>query len=440
MKTYLIWPCIDANGDPKNINSHYGFIEYVSHRPWSNLDYFALAKKAILTADKHNNVQAILGTLIKEAVQQQIIAAVNTPESDWIAHNQITIAQYSIDNGILTALMLLTGMTDLHCENIILHQCRPVIIDPEVVFNFIRLKAEDTVAFDPFIGAFSHSSVSPKEIYCFFDIDGPDLLKFTTLEKNRLYGLLQVKNDVVEACRINENAFLDGFKIGLAWIKQYQTQILQWLALQQWQYAVFRILPKATLDLAAECKNISTYEAFDKYCEYMMLLNSQIDHAPQIENLLEHIDLPENAIYAKETRQYLWNEYRYDSIPWFYALLDKKCLYAGIGIPVVIHTADAKHENYFPTTLKERFLHRLKFLIDYESYKIILQDVDREVQRVISVPTDADDFQKVDLEAASHKKSSPRLFHLPAEDNELTELLANDDDSAQKSCLSCHMQ
>lgn len=108
LKTVLILPCQDKDKQQDDVNSHYGFVEFITY--------------------------------------------------DGMVNNEKNKRRYSKDCGRLLAIIRLAGIDDIHFENVIAYKKRPVLIDVDVCLQSRSFKDICSDIFRSDIGAFRGDS------------------------------------------------------------------------------------------------------------------------------------------------------------------------------------------------------------------------------------------------------------------------------------------
>lgn len=167
LQTYLIWPCYDLENTQSsgrdNIDAHYGFMEFITHAPWEEPDYEQETQQVLQQLEPAERAYHLVQEAIDANFMKSLRKAAKDKSCDYIAHSKREIQQYSFDCGFLVAFMTLAGDTDMHCENLLLSKCRPVLLDVEVCLNPTGFSIEDTLCFDMETGSMLVSGKSPKK-------------------------------------------------------------------------------------------------------------------------------------------------------------------------------------------------------------------------------------------------------------------------------------
>lgn len=352
--TYLIYP-----REKSQVNESYGYLQYLTHAPWfdTNLADFVSDKYQNFTGSDSfaTNIQKEIDRFWSDNLNQA------TRNNDYLCRsNSQKHRDYSYQCGMLLAMALAFGISDMHAQNLILSQYKPFPIDNEVAFIQGDMSVAATGFFDTY-GAFVTSQL-PKTQMALADITGFSYLGYSQYEKNLLFD-----QDSLQPLKPVAAAFKRGMENVLTFIGDNYNLFANWLNSPIIRTMAIRVLPYETSDFNNMLKYIS--ERLFSYAEIMQQARFHIDElymaAEQVDNIDNRfaIFLPGNFT---ETMLDL-------CVPVYYMYINSKQLIDSQGNVVPIdyqramrlinlETEIPTHTNYFDSTPSERVLNRLMSL------------------------------------------------------------------------------
>lgn len=351
LPTYLIIPRLE--GDPDKIRSHYGYLEYVTHQPWQEINYMHMLQESlkVLPPNMRGRNESAQEAVKKHFASFLSVAARDL-ECDFIARTQEEVNIYSRDCGLLLALLVCIGGTDLHCENMIIHRRRPILIDLEACFTLSGLTPAATACFDHLFGALMQSSASHESVRCLFDINGIEQKTIIHLQKNRMFHLLAQIGNQLRTCQPDRKLLLEGYELGLKLIAANKSGLLNWIKnIERFNIPV-RVIPYATNVFRDEMKsisenNFSVSEFVDIRAQHLINDSQDYEHGiqqyqqadPQARIFLE-VPLPFYAIYLNnDSNTGICSEYVAFNIPYYYTRVNERslCDFNDLIVQVPLH-------------------------------------------------------------------------------------------------------
>jgi hypothetical protein len=336
---YLIAPRKDKESD--NIVNHYGYMEYLQHNPWHHINFQQIAENALknvkpnIRTEKNSPLaNSDTSKMIQFEVDKQLAQVLyhaSQENCDYITHDEKDIKQYSFDCGVLMGLIQIVGLADIHCENLIISNKRPMLIDGEICCTFRDLDMELTNCFEEDSGAMIGKSSSQSFYYCLVDVTGKIQVPIKHLEKNLLF--LNDHGNLV-AYSPTPELFLEGFKLALQIIKN-DDEVLNWYKQPQVQNMIIRVIPKNTGDFKQELDNLKEEDfkstAFEKLREQSLqsgMFNFYqrckiVERNKQSSNYDPCANppaLPHFIIYSENNAVTMYNEYKNCCVPQFFTI------------------------------------------------------------------------------------------------------------------------
>jgi lantibiotic modifying enzyme len=194
--TYLIVP----KKDGQLITDHYGYLEYIKHEPWHDIDYASIVGQRLklmllqetqyLTEENknpkdyintQNTLQIVADHAFKEFLKNQ---ASKEDACDFITGD---IRSYSESCGKLLALFTLAGIVDMHAGNGIISDGALRIIDCEICFAFRSYLPDASDSLDADAGLMHRNGRAPTTYTYLYDIIGKKEITIQEVEKSRLF-------------------------------------------------------------------------------------------------------------------------------------------------------------------------------------------------------------------------------------------------------------
>lgn len=198
LPTYLIVPRFDPDGN--KIGGGYGYSEFLSHKPWYDLDVDTEARNffrqfAPYERDKHfGEFQSLIDTKFNEALER---GKKDVAGCDYITDKQSDVEKYSYLCGAYGAAMCALGISDMYVENVIISNKKPYLIDLGAALNISASEIDGAMVFNRAHGAFLDDTRAPVRWSCFLDAGGElSSSSENKVEKNRFY-----MQDKLEPCR-----------------------------------------------------------------------------------------------------------------------------------------------------------------------------------------------------------------------------------------------
>lgn len=406
--SYLVVPRLD--GDPNNICSHYGYIEFVEHTSVPDIDLETMVK------DNPNYINDEIRQLHKKFFKALIESG---GENHCILKSMKSLEDYSYSCGRLIAMMQLLGLTDVHCENLIIHEHKPFLIDTEACFSLLSIPSTEQMGcFQSDQGAFNGDSRKDEYFYFLRDIKGITSVWCTSPSSNQIVYVDEDKGRAIIGCHPDSQHLLSGYKDMLEEYASNPKDILAWFDQEKVKNMRIRVLPKSTSEYANTIQVLFSKGFSEK--EYDALNEKQISKNKKIfdanfthyqtnqvkencsaEDQKEHIEfhiaqapLPG---YCCDLSKNLFQEYRSLSIPYFHASVAQNQLFDAKNAPVPIKATvkDKSNENeseentqFFPETPIKMTLSRAKTIAQNEQLRVsMLSEVSSMIsQRLNSEP------------------------------------------------------
>nr|HAT8714521.1 DUF4135 domain-containing protein [Legionella jordanis] len=271
LPTYLIIPRIDDDKD--SLANHYGYIEYLSHSPSDPTEYEDLLltriKKARPSEMENDAFRDDITALLETTKEKFLALACKHAACDFLVKGDSDRKQYSYDCGMLLAVMTLTGLSDSHLENIIIHELRPMLIDGEACFcQRVSPTPQDFSAFDAVSGSMNALSTANEDFYFLFDITGIQKISISKGAKNVLYEIDE--NGEVVACQPDKELLKEGYRDGLELMAKHGQAFLAWFEQPHVMHMMIRVIPQKTSAFASEIEKMKrekySYDRYEKYC------------------------------------------------------------------------------------------------------------------------------------------------------------------------------
>jgi hypothetical protein len=281
LKTYRIFPC---RTEP--IQDAYGFLEYLPHNPWPEIDYVKemgrLYQEFSVTMPGKINWLAIREELkadYADYLLPQDAAGIDgvgafssyfttkfelelkklyldlrarNKASDFVVETDEEVECYSYQCGIITAIARIFGISDIHVQNFIISGKLPCLIDTEVSFRPDLFSIRN-------IGCLWGTGAMRKDaIYphlpgrVLYDSSGllAELSGIREIEKNRLYRLYRLSDDnSLIACGPTREKFVGGFNRALDIIKEHADEFFSWIHSDVVRNTWVRVVPCDTEEL-----------------------------------------------------------------------------------------------------------------------------------------------------------------------------------------------
>jgi hypothetical protein len=365
---------------------------------------------------------------------------------DFITRDKRELERYAFDCGILLALMTCTGMIDNHCENLVLHKRRPMLIDCEVFLAFFSAAVGSTDCLEGDFGSMSKYSMVKQVYSCLFDINGEIAKALDSLEKNRIFHLYLLQGEKLIAYHPDKDILLQGYRAGLKILTQ-SNMALNWINQQPVQQMCMRVLTSGTNEfrkqmelayqndfdqIAFEKRRTSNFSLEKKAFE-RELTSYQGIHIAGVEILYKIPPLPHYFRYANsDPNSNLLSEYRSGNIPVFYAVANDVRLYDFNGRAVRAPIGN-RDEEYFPRTPIDFIKSRILCIIDEESaIPSLIEKADREYSRNLEqepkdaierlIVIDLLESAQSEVEKVGHEKDKKEKFsedsHQPKDDRD----------------------
>lgn len=333
LPTYLIVPMNDAEEIEAlsmdeipsiHLNAHYGYIKYLQHTPWEEPKSEEIIEKGLKLEISSQNVQKGLQTEVDNTFNEFLKKAAEDEKCDFIARNKADVYQYSHDCGLLFSLLLIGGIIDSHCENLLLCFRRPLLIDVEICLNFRLKEIMDALALDINLGSMSGISLMSKDYTFLFHIGGRIPIKIKYAEKNKFFQHLYLKkDDKIVPCSPELETFMKGFKLGLKLFSQNQEKLKNWFELPCVKNMLIRVPLYTSPNFKDDINNLKKYD-FSPVA-YKKIQSTAIELG-----IMDN--QPFCAIYLNnDPLTNIYSEYKSLNIPVFYAVASQNHIYNAYG-------------------------------------------------------------------------------------------------------------
>jgi len=331
--TYLIVPCCD--GDWNNVNSHYGYLEYLTHEPWYDR---AVDPNKVVHDILQQNPRQMSGRGLNQLCQREfevrlanfyrgVMEHEEDDGSDYIAKNREEVSRYSFECGVLLALMTAMGMTDGHCENLfVTHRRRPALLDGETALDqHSRLSPIATNTLGCGQGAMRGNSSMTHEILSLPDVRGLVRVRLYFPERNRL--LLRTDTGL-ETCDPEVDQLTAGYRAAWNIFYKQRAVLVRWFELKQVTNMWLRIVPRETYKLKGDMiKTVYNGRLSKKHFESDIGAVYESNRAMCRATKLGPV-VPWFEIYAPQNRAGLMDAFARLNVPVFYRKADGVRLYA----------------------------------------------------------------------------------------------------------------
>lgn len=332
--TYIIYP-----KENENTLDSYGYIEYLSHRPWLESDLKEKVISTILeqlsTSTSKNSIQIsqdVVKQSIRKALDEAKKTCLNTDNKhpcDYVVRSLKQVSRFSRQCGMLAGMATAFGITDMHLENLIVSNLQPYLIDLEISLNQVQLSLEAT----GFLEGNSGSMLSHLEHHTNFthlsSIDGMDIVGASIPQKNRLYRLNEQER--LELCKINKVDFDQGFEEVINFIANNGKEFLRWLDHPLLNQASVRIIPYETQRFYKDMTMLQSMKF--KKTDFDDLKNSWIKYEIQQLDNLSNITEHRFAIFLSDN---VYNNLIAGNVPVYYMKTSGKSLINSDGQVVII--------------------------------------------------------------------------------------------------------
>jgi hypothetical protein len=363
LSTYLILPYGNT------INESYAFEEYLEDNSFlpSNLkgDSYHLAETILkgLAANaqfRNTSVQ----TKIKEHInknRQNHLISIKEKQKDYdnVFYSEEAWKCYSYAAGALAGTMLFLGLGDGHCENFILYKNKLINIDLDC-YTFGAFHPLSTCLFERGTGGLNpaHNNMS-KSLDMLAHLQGRKTIHVNEENRNCIY---LYRDGELKSMNPDIHSFKSGFKQTLSYINDNKLKFEGWLENIKQENVWARYVHFPTSAFTWDRINSKQFDresfmqvSYQFFLKPLLLSQLKVnENNPKKDNKfnmrkylkdsLENKEpdsdiLANNAIYLKESGQYIYDEYTCNSIPAFYIDVKQRCLYTITGKKVQVPEA-----------------------------------------------------------------------------------------------------
>ena len=382
LPTYLIIPKEDRveenlTDDPRRIYKKYGYLQYISHRPWEEIDIYGKMLK--LSRNKHelnhSDITCALESYYTQEHTRLLKKAYDSGNCEYILINDEEANNYSYASGCLIAIMLMLGVVDMHVENMIVSKKLPVLLDLE---NSFRIDEDEptiqkTLVLHRNRGSMSHKSTIPKSYSVLFNIGGKQSVQLEEIGKNRAY-LYEKEGSCLKAFKIREDSAISGLNDTFKICANKRELFSQWV--KSVENICVRYIPFNTPQFIAEIDRARLLIMENIPAQFYEFKQNLLTAKPH-DCTSDSSRINNYSIYNEETIDEYISEISTGNVPVYYIFLNNNALFDFKGTQL--------EPAFFSETPYEHIMNRFyKFIEDsqyVEKYKEELRNMLSKLDR-----------------------------------------------------------